>query len=53
MTTHYMEEAERLAKTVVIIDQGKIVHHGDKESLVKNHSLEETFIRLTQGKADD
>ena len=48
LTTHYMEEAEKLSKTVVIIDHGKIIHAGDKESLLKNHSLEEKFLEMTR-----
>ncbi len=46
LTTHYMEEAQKLAKTVVIIDHGKIIHAGDKESLVKDRTLEEKFLEL-------
>ena len=52
LTTHYMEEAERLAKTIIIIDEGRIIHHGDKESLVKDRSLEEVFLKLTRDKND-
>ena len=48
LTTHYMEEAEKLAKTIVIVDRGKIVHAGDKETLLKNHSLEEKFLEMTR-----
>ena len=48
LTTHYMEEAEKLAKTIVIIDHGKIVHAGDKETLLKNHRLEEKFLEMTR-----
>ncbi len=48
LTTHYMEEAEKLSKTIVIVDHGKIVHAGDKESLLKNHSLEEKFLEMTR-----
>ena len=51
LTTHYMEEAEKLSKTVIILDKGRIVHHGDKESLIKNSSLEKRFLELT--KSDD
>ena len=47
LTTHYMEEAEKLSKTVVIVDQGRIVHCGDKESLVRDKSLETKFLELT------
>ena len=46
LTTHYMEEAEKLSKTVVIIDHGKIVHAGNKETLLKDHSLEEKFLEI-------
>ncbi|MGH7198540.1 MAG: ABC transporter ATP-binding protein [Candidatus Omnitrophota bacterium] len=53
LTTHYMEEAEKLSKTVIIINKGRILHHGDKESLVRNGSLEKTYLKLTQETADD
>ncbi len=33
-TTHYMEEAERLCKRIAIIDKGKIIAQGNKESLL-------------------
>ena len=46
LTTHYMEEAEKLSKTVIIIDRGKIIHAGDKRSLLKDHSLEQRFLEL-------
>ena len=53
LTTHYMEEAERLSKTVIIIHKGKIIHHGDKRSLVQNQSLEKTYLELTKEAVDD
>jgi ABC-2 type transport system ATP-binding protein len=34
-TTHYMEEAERLCDRIAIIDHGKIIAEGTKESLVR------------------
>jgi ABC-2 type transport system ATP-binding protein len=34
LTTHYMEEAERLCDQVVIVDHGKVVAHGTPTSLV-------------------
>lgn len=49
-TTHYMEEAEKTANTVCIIDQGKIVIEGTLEELKEKtatNSLEEVFIKLT------
>lgn len=53
LTTHYMEEAERLAKTIVIVDKGRIIHRGSKESLTKNETLEKVFLRLTKDAAND
>jgi ABC-2 type transport system ATP-binding protein len=35
-TTHYMEEAERLCDRIAIIDHGKVIAHGAKESLVRD-----------------
>lgn len=52
LTTHYMEEAELLSKTVVIIHQGRIIHQGDKKSLVQDQSLEKTYLELTKETAD-
>jgi ABC-2 type transport system ATP-binding protein len=52
LTTHYMEEAERLAKSVVIIDKGHIVHRGDKQTLLRDESLEKVFLRLTREEED-
>ncbi len=49
LTTHYMEEAERLAKTIIIIDKGKVIHSGTKQSLLGNQSLEKRFLDLVRG----
>lgn len=49
-TTHYMEEAEKIAKWIAIIDYGKIVKTGTVESLkqeTQTTSLEEAFLKLT------
>jgi ABC-2 type transport system ATP-binding protein len=49
-TTHYMEEAERLAKHVAVIDHGKIIARGSPQDLqTQTHttSLEEAFLSLT------
>ncbi len=48
-TTHYMEEAEKYAHKVAIIDQGKIVAQGTAKQLqdqTKTHTLEEAFLAL-------
>ncbi len=47
LTTHYMEEAERLCKTIGIINNGKIVRIGDKKQILQDKSLESVFIELT------
>ncbi len=49
-TTHYMEEAEKIAHTIAIIDKGKIIKQGSAKELkesTKTNSLEEAFLSLT------
>lgn len=49
-TTHYMEEADRIADRIAIIDHGKIVAEGTPQSIkeqAKTDNLEEAFITLT------
>lgn len=49
-TTHYMDEAEKNADRIVIIDQGKIVAEGTAAELknkTKSETLEEAFLKLT------
>ena len=49
-TTHYMEEASRVAQKVAIIDHGKIIIQGSPEELkqkTKTESLEDAFLNLT------
>src|SRR5205085_9561796 len=50
LTTHYMEEAERVAHRIAIIDHGKIVAQGSAAELkeqTKTESLEQAFLALT------
>ena len=47
LTTHYMEEAEKLCKTIGIIHGGKIVRIGDKKSILQDRSLETVFMEVT------
>ena len=50
LTTHYMEEAEKVAQKIAIIDHGKIVAQGTPEELkkqTKTKSLEDAFLKLT------
>lgn len=49
-TTHYMEEAERVARRIAIIDHGKIMVQGTPDELkdkTNTSSLEDAFIALT------
>jgi ABC-2 type transport system ATP-binding protein len=50
LTTHYMDEAEKAAQRVAIIDHGKIVAQGSAEELkaqTGTDSLEGAFLKLT------
>lgn len=38
LTTHYLEEAEKLCKRVIIIDKGRIIKDEPKEELLENYS---------------
>ena len=62
LTTHYLEEAEQLAKHVAIINKGQIAAHGTMEDILALHDesahaggyrsgkLEEVFLQLTKEK---
>ncbi len=50
LTTHIMEEAERVANTVAVIDYGRIIDRGSPRELegrTGTNSLEEAFLALT------
>ena len=47
-TTHYMEEAERLADRIVVIDAGTVIANDTLAALTSTHaSLEAVFLSLT------
>jgi ABC-2 type transport system ATP-binding protein len=62
LTTHYLEEAEQLAKHVAIINKGQIVANGTMDEILAIHTdsdsksgyrggrLEEVFLKLTSEK---
>ncbi len=61
LTTHYLEEAERLAKHVAIINKGEIVAQGTMDEILAMHEhnaddkfsggkLEQVFLKLTSEK---
>jgi len=50
VTTHYMNEAEKIANSIAIIDHGKIITQGSASDLLKKtktNSLEDAFLKLT------
>ena len=50
LTTHYMEEAERVAHRIAIIDHGKIIAQGTPGELkaqTNTETLEQAFLALT------
>ncbi|HTT61362.1 MAG TPA: ATP-binding cassette domain-containing protein [Bryobacteraceae bacterium] len=50
LTTHYMDEADRMAQRLAIIDHGKIVAQGTPQELkqkTSTTSLEDAFLALT------
>ncbi|MGA3045506.1 MAG: ATP-binding cassette domain-containing protein [Terracidiphilus sp.] len=50
LTTHYMDEADRVAHRVGVIDHGKLVAQGTPQQIkdqTKTESLEDAFLALT------
>ncbi|MBI2345501.1 MAG: AAA family ATPase, partial [Deltaproteobacteria bacterium] len=58
LATHYMEEAEQLCDSLLIMDHGRIIARGTTEELIHQHllprlanqepvSLEDVFLHLT------
>jgi ABC-2 type transport system ATP-binding protein len=47
LTTHYLDEADKLASRLAIVDQGRVVAEGDPESLKRElgaESLDEVYL---------
>jgi ABC-2 type transport system ATP-binding protein len=51
LTTHLMEEAERLCDRVAIIDHGRIVDIGTPGELIQRHAPEQTIVVATDDPA--
>ncbi len=50
LTTHYIEEAEKLSDRVGVIDNGKLIELGTPRELMEKHeakNLEEVFLNIT------
>jgi len=53
LTSHYLEEVERLCRNIAIVANGCIVRRGSKEELVKEPGgLEAAYLRATGGECD-
>ena len=52
LTTHYMEEAERLSDYVYIMDRGKIIAHGTPRTLI-NNTGKENVLEFSRGNLSD
>ena len=48
LTTHLMEEAERLCDRVAIIDHGRVIDIGSPAALVRRHCPERTVVVTTE-----
>lgn len=49
LTSHYLEEVERLCNTIAIINHGKVVAQGSKQEFLKDGgSLEDRYLALTK-----
>ncbi len=49
LTTHLMEEAERLCDRVAILEQGRLIELGTPEELVHKHCPERTVVFTSDG----
>jgi len=53
LTTHYLEEADRLAERVAIVSRGEIVVQGTPEELKRGLRGEAVTVELADGSGDD
>lgn len=49
-STHVLEVVEKLCNKVAIIKQGEIVAQGETHSIIKDESLEQIFLEITEEK---
>jgi ABC-2 type transport system ATP-binding protein len=52
LTTHYLEEVERLCRKVAIVAKGKIVRQGPTEEFLAGDGLEAAYLGATGAKPD-
>jgi ABC-2 type transport system ATP-binding protein len=52
LTTHYLEEVERLCRNVAIVARGKIVRQGPKDDFMDSGGIEDAYLAATGAKPD-
>ena len=53
LTSHYLEEIERLCRTIAIVSKGRIVRNGPKEEFfTESGGLERAYLAATGKVAD-
>src|ERR1700733_1471877 len=52
LTSHYLEEIERLCRTIAIISKGQIVREGPKEDFLRGHGLEHAYLTAPGAKPE-
>jgi ABC-2 type transport system ATP-binding protein len=52
LTTHYLEEVERLCRNIAIVARGKIVRQGPKEDFLATGGIEGAYLAATGAKPD-
>jgi lipooligosaccharide transport system ATP-binding protein len=52
LTTHYMDEAEQLCDTLVVMDQGRILEQGAPKELIQKHTQGEA-VEFVAGWSED
>ena len=52
LTSHYLEEVERLCRTIAIISKGKIVRNGPKAEFLTGEGLEAAYLSATGAEPD-
>jgi ABC-2 type transport system ATP-binding protein len=53
LTTHYLEEADRLASQLAIVDRGKVVAEGSPDALKRDLRGDAIHVELGNGGAED
>lgn len=53
LTTHYMDEAERLCDTIAIVDHGKVIALGAPDQLISSMDASRIIEVLTEPKMDE